>query len=238
MILLLEPDKKLGKRISDLLDRERIDVVESERQVLEMVVKYKDDINAIIANHRQFSVILAHQLITQVCLKLDMKLIPAVGYHIKGDPEPLAEHRSMPGYRLIDCDESDPGFPEKFIKTLREAYPDVNVEIEKAKMLWAAKPEDLMDVGKWLEEAGFGQMDKIAQTAAPVVPKTKPKPPEPPKKPAAPPKKLAEPPKKPAEPPKGPPDYKKMYEDLKKEHDQLKKKHDELLKQVKDIINL
>jgi len=233
MILLLEADKNLGKKLCDLLERERLVVVETERQILEMVVKYKDDIKAIIANHRQFSVILAHQLITQVCLKLDIKLIPAVGYHKQGDPEPQAEHRSMPGYRLIDCDEVDPGFPEKFIKTLREAYPDVNVEIEKAKILWAAKPEDLMDVGKWLEEVGFGQMDKIAQTAAPVVPKTKPKPPspEPPKKPPARPKKSPE-------PPQGPPDYKKLYEDLKKEHEILKKKHDDLLKQVKDIIDL
>jgi len=239
MVLLLEADKTFGKKLSDLLDRERVVVVESERQALEMIVKYRDDINAIIANHSQYSVILAHNLITQVCEKLGIKPIPAVGYHRKGDPAPVPQKTPDPGYRLIGCDEADPGFPEKLIGAVRGAYPDLNADLSKARIMWNARSEDLMDLNEWLEEAGFGEMDKIAQSVAPVAPKTKPKPqpqpiPQPKPKPPEPPKKPPEPP----EPPKGPPDYKKLYEDLKKEHDALKAKHDELLKQVKDLIDL
>lgn len=229
MILLLESDKNLSKKLSDLLDRERLVAVESERQVLEAIVKYKGDINAIIANHRQFSVILAHQLISQVCRKLEFKPIPAVGYHKKGDPIPVPQKAPDPGYQVIEYDDADPGFPEKLIRALREGYPDLNVDLTKAKMMWVAKSEDLMDVDQWLAEAGFGEMDKIAQSVAPVVPKTKPKP-----QPQSQPKPQSQPPKSPA----GGTDYKKMYEDLKKEHEALKKKHDELLKQVKDLIDL
>lgn len=231
MILLLEADKILSKKFSDLLDRERIEVVDTERQLLEAIVKHKAEVKVIVVNHRRFSVILAHGLIAQVCQKLGIKPIAVIGYHLKGDPEPAAGHRQITGYHLIDYDDSDSDFPDKFFQALRKAYPDVKVDIGKAKIVWLAKPEDLLDVGKWLEDAGFGEMEKLAQTIGPVIPQAEPKSSEPARKPP-------EPAKKPVASARGPLDYKKMYEDLKKEYEQLKKKHEELLNQVKDIIDL
>ncbi len=233
MILLLEADKILSKKLCELVDRERIEVIDTERQVLEAIVKHRGEVKVIVVNHRRFSVILAHGLITQVCQKLGIKPMPVIGYHLKGDPEPPAMDRQMPGYRLIDYDDSDPDFPDKFFQALREAYPEINVDLGKAKIVWSARPEDLLDVGKWLEDAGFGEMEKLAQTMGPVVPPANPKPKSP-----APARKLPEPVKKPPASTRGPLDYRKMYEDLKKEHEQLKKKHEDLLKQVKDIIDL
>ncbi len=212
MILLLEADKNLSKKLCDLLDRERIICIESGQQILEMVVKYKNDINAIIANNNQFHEIMAHHVILKLCQKLQLKPPPVVCYYEKNDSELHEEYLKDLGlYKLIECDGADPGFPEKFITTLKEVYPGLNADVKKASVMWFTKPEELVDLGRWLREEGFFRGPETAPPAGTGAAGTV---------------------------QKSGPDYEKMYRELKKKYDELKKEHDDLVEQVKDIIDL
>jgi hypothetical protein len=216
---MLEPDKALGKKLSDLLDRERIIGLDSGKQLLEMIVKYKSDINVIVANNRIFREMKIHSLILKLCQKLNIKPPPVICYDQNGgrdskkDDQVINEDmmENLGLYKLIEYDELNSDFPEVFIETIREAYPGLRADVKKASVLWTTKPGEFVDIGGWLQEEGFFGADK---TAAPA-------------KPSA----AANPPQKPSAPKKENLDYEKMYHEL-------KKKYDDLLKQMQDLLNL
>ena len=70
MILLIEPDKAIRKKLSDLLSRERIIGVDSAQQTLEMILKFKDNLNVIIANIRLLREAISRDIISKLCQKL------------------------------------------------------------------------------------------------------------------------------------------------------------------------
>jgi hypothetical protein len=224
MILMLESDKAISKKLSDLLDRERIICLDSGKQLLEMIVKYKNDINVIVANNRMFREIKIHPLILKLCQKLNIKPPPVICYDQDGDRdskkddqvinEEMMENLGL--YKLIEYDELNSDFPEVFIETIKEAYPGLRADVKKASVLWTTKPGEFVDIGGWLQEEGFFGADKTAEPAKPSGTT----------KPSAPPITA-----KPSAPKKENLDYEKMY-------DELKKKYDDLLKQMQNLLNL
>jgi len=211
MILILESDKSLSKKLCDLLNRERIICVDSGQQIVEMVCKYKNDINVIIANNHLLYDIMVHQVILKLCQKLVIEPSPIICYYKKDDQDIHKEFiKDLGQNKLIECDEKNVDFPERFIQIVKEAYPALNADIKKANEMWVKKPEDFVDIGKWLEEEGFLKTGKTAQPTESYS--------------------LIKPQPRKLNSKKDDLDYEKMY-------NELKKKYDELLKEVKDLID-
>lgn len=211
MILILESDKSLSKKLCDLLGRERMICVDSGQQILEMICKYKNDIKVIIANNHLFCDIMAHQVISKLCQKLVIEPSPIICYYKKDDQDIHKEFIKDLGHnRFIECDEKNADFPERFIQIVKEAYPALNADIKKANERWVKKSEDFIDIGKWLEEEGFLKKGKTAQPTESFGS---------------------------IKPQQGKSDSVMNNLDYKKMYNELKKKYDELLKQVEDLID-
>jgi hypothetical protein len=209
MILLIEPDIAVRKKLSDLLSKERIIGIDSMQQTLEMICKFKNNLNVIIADIHQLHEIMSKKVVFRLCEKLHIDAPPIVGIYKNGDEKIRKEfEKNNTGYKLLKYNDKDCSFPELYIETIKEVYPQVHADVEKAREIWLEKREndDLVDIRKWIEEEGFLETPdktKISKSEAKVnVCKPKTKKPE------------------------------KNYEKL---YFELKQKYDELLEYVKEL---
>lgn len=158
MILLIEPDKAIKKKLCDLLSRERIIGVNLTSEALEMLCKFKGNIDIIIANIHILRELLAHQIIFRLCQRLAIEAPPIIGFYKKGD-EKIKEdfEQCYKQCKLIEYNENDYSFPGQYIGAIREVYPELNADIEQAREVWLKEKEVevFVDPGKWLEEEGF-----------------------------------------------------------------------------------
>jgi hypothetical protein len=228
MILLIEPNKRIRKRLCDLLSRERIIGIESYPQILEMLCKFKENFNLLIANIRLLKEIISKGTIFKLCEKLYIKVPPILAVYRKGDEKLKKEfEQNYKQYKLVKYDADDTSFPEQYIQALRELYPDVITDVKKATENWLKADEPVMSVDhrKWLIDEGFletidstkiGKLTKDIEEIVPLIKKMLST------------EQIVE----------------KEIDDIKKEVDykekyfELKKKYDELLKYLKDLSDL
>ena len=168
MILLIEPDIKVRKKICDLLGRERIIAIGTVSETLEMICKFRNRFNIIVANICQLNEIVSRGTLFRLCKKLCVDVPPILAFYKDGDEQIKKKfNKHNKHYKIIKYDEENSAFPELYINMVRELYPDVIAEIEKAKETWQRKEtQDLIDPRKWLKEEGF-----IEPTPEPVISK-------------------------------------------------------------------
>jgi hypothetical protein len=209
MILIIESDATVRKKLCDLLHRERIIGVDSVQQMLEMICKFRNNLDAIVTDIHQLHEITSKKIVFRLCDKLHIDTPPMIGIYRKGDENIKKELKEKNiGYKLLLYNDKDYSFPEQYIETIKEVYPGVHADIAKARNIWLRKTEDddLVDIREWIKEEGFLKIIddmKIRESGkknGTGVSKTK----------------------------KTRKDYKKMYFEL-------KQKYDELLKYVRDL---
>ncbi len=209
MILIIETDVTMRKKLSDLLCKERIIGIDSVQQILEMICKFRNDLNVIVTDIHQLHEIMSKKVLFRLCEKLHIDAPPIVGIYKNGDEKIKKEfEKNNTGYKLLKYNDKDCSFPELYIETIKEVYPQVHADIEKAREIWLEKRENdgLIDIRKWIEEEGFLETPdktKINKSEAKVnvrKPKTK----------------------------KAEKNYEKMYIEL-------KQKYDELVEYVKEL---
>ena len=158
MILLVEEDKAVGKKLCDILNQERIITVDSAQQVLEALVHHKSKLKAIVANARAVRAVTSKDLITRLCEKIRIKIPPIIGFYKKGQEQlvkKIIENRH--DQKFIKYDDKDANFPLKYVKAIKAQYPDLRVDMNKASLGWAVTEDkqDIEDVRKWLNKEGF-----------------------------------------------------------------------------------
>lgn len=209
MILIIESDITIRKKLSDLLSRERVIGIDSVQQLLEMICKFKNRLDVIVADIHQLHEIISKKVVFKLCEKLHINAPPIVGIYKDGDQKikEVFEKNDI-GYRLLRYNGKDSSFPEQYIETIKEVYPEVHADLEKAREIWLEekKDDDLVDIRKWIDEEGFLEIVdnmKIGESEKKVnIDKSKIKKPR--------------------------KDYKKLYFEI-------KEKYDELLKYVKEL---
>lgn len=158
MILIIESDETVRKKLSDLLSRERIIGIGSVQQALEMICKYRDTLNIIITDIHQLHEIISKKIVFRLCDKLHVDTPPMVGIYRNGDEEikKKLEQKNI-GYKLLKYNNKDCSFPEQYIEVIKEVYPGVHADVEKAREIWMKekKDDDLVDIRKWIKEEGF-----------------------------------------------------------------------------------
>ena len=229
MILLIEPNRRIRKRLCDLLSRERILAIGSYPETLEMIAKFKNRIDIIIASIRMFKDILLRGTLFRLCQKLYIEIPPILVLHRRGDEKIKEEfEKNKVNCLLIWFDGEDTSFPERYIAAIKTLYPEVIADINKATETWlkGEESETPKDHRKWLEQEGFLEamenlkIGKLTRDVEQIIPLMK--------------KMLSEEKKGPqVKRPKRKQgtNYKRMYLEL-------KRKHDELLKYVKELVDL
>lgn len=158
MILLIEPNRKIRKRICDLLSRERIIAVGTYAETLEMIAKFQRRFNIIIANIRVLNDILNKKTLFRLCQKLCIEVPPILALFRKGDEKTKEQiEEKYEQYKLVEYDGEDTSFPDRYIAAVKEIYPEVIAEIDKANELWLRGDESEMaiDARDWLVKEGF-----------------------------------------------------------------------------------
>jgi hypothetical protein len=209
MILLVEKDPKVKKKLCDMLNRERIIAVVTKQQILEALVHHRDRLRVLVANAVTLSDILSEDVILKLCIQLSIKVPPIVALY-PPEQEAIMKNISNSKYRFefVKFDKKDVDFPVSYTEAIKAVYPQVNIDIARAQEVWAQSEEsdDLVDVRKWLNEFGFGEtkQDSMVQPES----------------------------KKSKSEKRGDaaPDYKKLYTDLKKKYDRLVADFEELKK--------
>jgi len=158
MILLIEPNREIRKRICDLLSRERIIAVGTYPETLEMIAKFQKRLNLIISNIRVLDDILHRQTLFRLCEKLYIDIPPMLAIHRKGDDK--IKRKFEEEYKeceLIKYDGDDNSFPERYITAVKDLYPEVIAEIDKANESWlrGEELEAAVDPREWLVKEGF-----------------------------------------------------------------------------------
>jgi hypothetical protein len=158
MIILVEPDRDVRKNLADLMSRERIIGVDSIEDCLQLFLKFKNDLDLIIANVNLLSEMLSKQLIERVCEKLSIGIPPVIAIYKKSEEETRDVFlRTHKGYKLIRYAENDIGFPSRYLEVIKKACPGLVIDYEKAREAWHKRqqPSDFIDPRVWLEEEGF-----------------------------------------------------------------------------------
>ncbi|MGB3478670.1 MAG: hypothetical protein WBB67_05875 [bacterium] len=165
MILIIESDTTVRKKLSDLLSRERIIGIDTVQQMLEMICKFKNNLNLIVTDIHQLHEIISNKVVFRLCEKLHIDTPPIVGIYEDGDEKIKAEfEKNNIGYKLLKYNDKDCSFPERYIGVIKEVYPGVHADVEKAREIWLEEKENdgLVDIRKWIEEEGFLEIiDKI-----------------------------------------------------------------------------
>lgn len=162
MIILVEPDKEIRKNLADLVSRERLIGVDSIQQCLQTILKYKNDLDLIVANVNLLSEMLSKHIIERVCQRLSIGIPPVIGIYKHGNEDAkhafTSQHRS---YKVIEYAEKDLGFPNRYLEVIQKACPELVIDYERAREAWLKiqQPQELVDPRQWLEEEGF--LDKI-----------------------------------------------------------------------------
>jgi hypothetical protein len=171
MILLLESSAVTRKKLCDLLNKERIIGMDSGVRVFEMVCKYKKDINVIIASISLINNIVSNRILMKLCQKLAIEVPPILCYYLKKYEKIKQNHqRENKDMKFIELDISDETFPERFIKTLWQIYPELSADIERAAGSWLhdTVEDDPIDLQKWLVEQGFVKLpEEVRSQPAP-----------------------------------------------------------------------
>lgn len=158
MILLIEPNRKIRKKVCDLLSRERIIAVGTYAETLEMIAKFQRRLNIIIANIRVLNDILNKKTLFRLCQKLYIEVPPILVLFRKGDEKIKKQiEEKYEQYKIVEYDGDDTSFPERYITAVKEIYPEVIAEIDKANELWLRddEPETTNDPREWLVKEGF-----------------------------------------------------------------------------------
>lgn len=157
MILLIEPDKTTRKNLCDLLNRERIIGVGTIAETLEIICKFQKNLDLIIANIHMITEMLGRGTLLKLCEKLHFNMPPMLVLYKKGEEElRTAFHKRFKKHALIEYNEADQNFPDDYIELVRAIYPDVVVDIDKAKEAWVKKEKrEDFDARKWLQEEGL-----------------------------------------------------------------------------------
>jgi hypothetical protein len=206
MIMIIEPDSIIRRKLGDMLNKERFMAVSSITDALEKICLHKNEIDLIVTNVQILRNETKHQTIAHLCEKLCANKPPMLCIHRKG--EECREETSKAGkdLTLIEYDEKDPGFPVKYLLAITERYPEANVDIRQATAAWHTEKEtdDLADLHKWLQEEGLSITDNKRKGNASKKQQTEEC------------------------------DYRKMYAELKEKYDKLLAYMRELLDSVKD----
>jgi len=163
MIILIEPDKDVRKNLADLLSRERLIGVDSIQESLQMILKFKNDLDLIVANVHLLAEMLSKQIIERVCQRLSIKMPPIIGIYKQGDEDAKNRFTSRhKEYRVIRYAEKDLGFPNRYLEVIQKSCPELIIDYEKARETWLKlqQPQELVDPRKWLEEEGFLEATK------------------------------------------------------------------------------
>ena len=199
----------IRKKLSDLLSKERIIGIDSMQQMLEMICKFKNNVKVIVADIHHLHEIISKKVVFRLCDRFHIDTPPIIGVYKNGDENIKKEfEKDNIGYKLLKYNDKDCSFPELYIETIKEVYPGVHADLEKAREIWLEekKDDDLVDIRKWIEEEGFLEIVdnmKIGESEKKVnIDKSKIKKPR--------------------------KDYKKLYFEI-------KEKYDELLKYVQEL---
>ncbi len=232
MILLVEGNRLVRKRLSDLINRERIIGVDSIPQVFEMICKFRNNFDLIISNIRLIKDILLKGTISKLCAKLNMEVPPILIYYDKGDEKLRKEMaRSRQQYKIIEYDKNNNSFPLDYFSAIKELYPHVVTDMKHATEIWAKgdEAESVENIRKWLVEEGFlesiasSQIGKLAHDIEQIIPVVK--------------RILLEEQEQKEmlkEGLKGTGNYRKKYFELKRKHEELLKFVDDLVDYSKD----
>jgi len=90
---------------------------------------------------------------------------PILALFRKGDEKIKAQiEEEYKQYKLVKYDSDDTSFPERYITAVKEIYPEVIAEIDKANELWLRgdEPETAIDARDWLVKEGF--LDVLEET--------------------------------------------------------------------------
>jgi hypothetical protein len=181
MILLIEPNKKIRRRLCDLLIRERIIAVGSYTDTLEMIAKFRNRINLIVTNIRLFKDILLKGTLFRLCQKLYIEIPPILALFRRGDEKIKEEfEKNQVSCALVKFDSEDTSFPERYIDKARELYPDIIANMKHAHESWLKGDEmqPLPDPHDWLVKQGFlkaiegskiGKIAKDMETFMPLI---------------------------------------------------------------------
>lgn len=158
MIILVEPDKDIRKNLADLISRERIVGVDSIQEALQMFLKFRNDLDLVVANVNLLSEMLSKQLIERVCQKLSIAIPPVVAIYKQSEEDAKSVFMNLhKGYRAIKYADNDLGFPNRYLEVIQKACPGLVIDYEKARDAWLKKqqPGDFIDPRTWLAEEGF-----------------------------------------------------------------------------------
>jgi len=166
--MIIDANTDMRKKLCDLLKKERIIPVDSVTAALEKICHFRSEINGLIVNLNFLPEIYERQTIRKLCNKLYINEPPIIGYYMAGQikqKEDLTARGAV--YPLLECDETDLNFPDRYIAEIVKIYPELNFDIEKAHYYWAKTPEqaavELIDPRKWLEEEGFIDVKELAE---------------------------------------------------------------------------
>ncbi|MBN2621352.1 response regulator transcription factor [candidate division WOR-3 bacterium] len=158
MILFIEPNTAIRKRICDLLTRERILGVTTYNESLEMLAKFRNKIALIIANIRLLREILIKGTLFRLCQKLYIEIPPIIALYKRGDEKLMEEFEANKVVqKLVKYDSEDNSFPERYIDAVRTVYPNVIADMKTAQENWLRGEESrsIPNVQQWLKQEGF-----------------------------------------------------------------------------------
>lgn len=160
MILLIDKNPAVRKKLCDMLNLERIIAVATKQQVLESLVHHRDRLNVLIANAASLSEILSGETLLKLCAKLAIDIPPIVALY-QTEQKAIINNISNGNYRFefVEFDEKNTSFPEVYIKAIKTVYPSINVDINTAKAVWSRTDakQDLIDIRNWLSEFGLDE---------------------------------------------------------------------------------
>jgi hypothetical protein len=163
MLIIIERDAAVRKRLCDLLNRERILGVDTVTAALERLCQFREDIDLIIARIGMAVEIREKQVIKKICDKLYIKIPPIICYFSSDEGE-IATKFEKEKTTMFEYDENDTHFPFKYINAIKEKYPALNYDIKRANETWQGKlpkkPEGMVDPRVWLEEQGLIEVIK------------------------------------------------------------------------------
>ena len=170
MIILVEPDKDVRKNLADLVSRERLIGVDSIQESLQVILKFKNDLDLIIGNVTVLGEMLSKHIIERVCQRLSIAVPPVIAIYEEGDEDNknrfAAEHKNC---KIVKYAQNDLGFPSRYLEVIQKACPELVIDYEKARQAWLElqQPHELVDPRKWLEEEGFLDTINIPEKEGP-----------------------------------------------------------------------
>jgi hypothetical protein len=222
MILLVETERNISKRLCDMLSRERIITVESPQAAFEAIVKHRKKLDVIIADIYLFKDVLSSDILTRVCARLSMDIPPLVIIYREKDVNILPKAEKIE-YKcsFLKYELKDMNFPEKYVRIIRSIYPEVVANMIVANEVWldGGGKQEIVDVSKWFTDHGFiktgstGETEPVDNTLAGVELTQEDNSID----------NIA---------------YKKLYDELNEKYHMLKLKYDDLIKQMKKLSGL